>query len=129
MTAKLGRVVTYYKGTPCIKSHDPLVMWSRLVMWHIKNKISPLQLDVCPPNLAGWWLIVRVTYPWSCMTLRWRVQLRSCIKLKRKYLLFSKACSHLNLAGQRLMVKGTHKWSQKTLWSPAHLRSCNKWKT
>ena len=46
MTTKLGRVVTYGEGKPCMTWHEHLVTLSRVVMRQIKNPISPLQQDV-----------------------------------------------------------------------------------
>ena len=42
MAIKLGIVVTYHEGFPPIKSHDPLIMWSCIVMWQTKFVIIPL---------------------------------------------------------------------------------------
>ena len=45
MTTKLDRVVTYHKGLPPIKSHDPLITRSCEITWQTKNvstKILPM---------------------------------------------------------------------------------------
>ena len=49
MTTKLGTVVTYHKELSPIKSHDPLIMWSREIMWQIKIIITPLPERLPPP--------------------------------------------------------------------------------
>ena len=91
MTTKLSIVVSYVDGKPCMKLHDPLITYTCEVMWQIKNKIFPLLQGLWPPNLARWWwVIVGITLQWSCMTHWSLVYLRSCHKLKIKYLLFSK---------------------------------------
>ena len=41
MATKLSMVITYHKGLPPIKSHDPLIMWSCEITWQTKNIISP----------------------------------------------------------------------------------------
>ena len=68
MATKLGRVMIYDEGKPCMNFHDPLIMWSRNVKWQMKKVISPLLQSIWQPNLTGCWLMVRVTYSWSCTT-------------------------------------------------------------
>ena len=64
MATKLGRMVAYSERKPCMKSYgesnffiEPLITRSPEVM-----KISSLQQDLQPPNLAGQQLIVRETH-------------------------------------------------------------------
>ena len=60
-------------------------------------------------NLEKWCLIVRVTYPWSHMTLWSRIHVRSRYKLKTKRLFFGKVYVHQT-------------WQNSDLWKgePTH---------
>ena len=42
LAIKPGKVVTYYKTIPPIKSNNPLKTWSFEIMPQIKNFLSPL---------------------------------------------------------------------------------------
>ena len=53
MVTKLGRVVTYHKGLPPIKSNDLLIWWSCKITSQTKNVTSPLPKSLWPPNLVG----------------------------------------------------------------------------
>ena len=37
MVTKPGKMVTYREGLPPILSHEPFNVWSRGIMWQIKN--------------------------------------------------------------------------------------------
>ena len=60
---QLCRMMTYNEEISPIMSCDSLIMWSHEVTWQNKNKISPLLQNLWPLNLAGWWLMIRETYP------------------------------------------------------------------
>ena len=60
-----------------IKSHDPLITWFYEITWQTKTIISPLPQNLWPPNLTGWWLTLRGSYPWCYSTLWSRGFVRS----------------------------------------------------
>ena len=90
IATNLGRLVTY--GEDCLptKSYDSLTRCSFEVTWQIKKEISLIWLGLPPPHLAGQQLVVKVTHPWSHMTLCSCGQVRSSDNLKTYYLLFHK---------------------------------------
>ena len=55
MTAKHGRMVTYFKRLLAIKSVYALITWSWKIMWQTKTIIPPQPQCLWPPNLLGWW--------------------------------------------------------------------------
>ena len=55
MTAKHGRMVTYFKRLLAIKSFYALITWSWKIMWQTKTIIPPQPQCLWPPNLLGWW--------------------------------------------------------------------------
>ena len=58
LATKLGKMVTYLKGLPSLKTHDTLITWQT------KTIISPLLQSLWPPNLRIWYL------PWEdCVPL------------------------------------------------------------
>ena len=65
LAIKLGSMENYLDGLLSIKWHDPLITFSCKITWHTKTIISPLPLFLWPwpPNLAGWWLTLRGSYP------------------------------------------------------------------
>ena len=77
---ELGRVVNYYEGLATFKEHNPLHLWSRIVMWQIKN-ISPLLECLWSPTLPGWWHTGRDSHPQIRMTSQWGDLVRSLDKL------------------------------------------------
>ena len=68
---KLCRVVAQDEEISSTKSHDTSTTWSRDKS---KNFISLLSQGLWTPNLAGWWLKMRVAHPQSHMRLRYRGQ-------------------------------------------------------
>ena len=90
IATNLGRLVTYGEDILPMKSHGSLIRCSFEVTWQIKKEISLIWLGLPPSHLAGQQLIVRVTHPWSHMTLWSRCQVRSYDNLKTYYLLFHK---------------------------------------
>ena len=85
----------WYKGNHAWSHmHDPPITRSSEVARQIKTVIFPLAEGVWPPNVARWWLMGAVTCLWSCVTLWSRVNLRSCDKLKTKYLVLRKVYNY-----------------------------------
>ena len=62
MATKLGRVVSYYEGLLPIKSHNPLITKSCKIKWQTKTITSSMPQCLWPPNLARWWLSLKVFY-------------------------------------------------------------------
>ena len=63
MVIKLGKVVSYLKGFPHIKSHYPLSTWLHEVAWQMKYVISLLPQGLWLLDVARWWLIMRGFQP------------------------------------------------------------------
>ena len=53
LAMKPGKVVTYYKTLPPIKSNNPLKTWSFEIMPQIKNFLSPRPQCLNQPKLAA----------------------------------------------------------------------------
>ena len=69
IATKLGVLITYLDGLLPIKSLDPLIVWSCQITWQTKSIISPIPQCLWPPNLAGWYLILRGSYRYSHLIL------------------------------------------------------------
>ena len=87
MNTKLGRVMTYLKGLPLIKSLCSSVTWSCDITQQNKNIISPLAQYLWLPNLAGWNKepAIRSSHSKSCMIFQQRDLVRSIDKLDTLY--------------------------------------------
>ena len=107
-------------------SHDSLTQKSRAVTWQMKNGIFFLGQSLWPPNLAGWWVIMRGTHPYCHMTLWSRSHMRSRDKPKAKYLLF---CKFNDLQTWQSMIHDEENSPIMTLWSRDHVKSRDKLKT
>ena len=59
MATKLGRVVTYNEESPSIKSQDPMITYSCMVMRKNEYVISLLPQDLWPLKSAMWWVTIR----------------------------------------------------------------------
>ena len=103
MTTKLGWVVTYYQGLPPMKPHNTLITWSCKIMRQTKTIISPLPYWLWPPNLAGWWLTVRGSHPFSYMALLAHGLVRSWDKLRPLYLHYHIGYGHQTWQGGDLL--------------------------
>ena len=60
---QLGMMATYDEENSPVMSHNSLNKLPYEATWQNKNEISPLLQNPWPPNLAGWWLIIRETHP------------------------------------------------------------------
>ena len=80
MATKHGKMVTYVEWLPPRNSHNPSNMWSREVMWQIKN-ISPIPQCQWSLNLLGWWHTVMSSHTYIRMTPQWGGLVRSRDKL------------------------------------------------
>ena len=54
---------------PSIELRNPLVMWSCKIKWQTKTIISPQPQHLWSPNLTGWWITLKGSYPFSHMSL------------------------------------------------------------
>ena len=94
-----GRMITYLDGLLPIKSFDPFIAWSCEIVWQIKSIISSVQQCLWPPDLAGWWLILRGSYRYSHMIF-WLCGLAwSHDQLKTFYFYYCNTCGHQNWQG------------------------------
>ena len=64
MVTKLGMVVTCSKEVSFINLHYPSIRWFCEVTWKVKYFMFQLSLDQWSPNMARWWLTIRVSHPW-----------------------------------------------------------------
>ena len=94
-------LVTYYARLLLIKSHDPLIMWSRKIMWQTKNIIFPLTKRVAIITKLG----RLVTYPKELLPLE---------------LIITKT----TVTSHKMM--GSHIYNHKSLWSYGLARSHDK---
>ena len=68
MVTKPEKLVTCHEGLLPIMILHPLVTWFCKIMWQTKTIFYLLPQNLCPQNLAGWWLNLTAFYPQSQMT-------------------------------------------------------------
>ena len=73
LTTKRGRMVKCSEELPPMTSHNNLILWSFEVMWKVKHVLSPLVVDQCPPNLAGWYHNIYDKQTCQSCNLEWAV--------------------------------------------------------
>ena len=89
----LSRVVTYPDELLPVKSYNRLAAWSCKITSLTKTIISPIPQCLWLPNLKGWWLTLRGSYPcYSTFSLR-RLP-RSCDNIKPFHPHFHNAYGH-----------------------------------
>ena len=97
-------------------------------MWETWNIVFPLPECLWAPNLVGWWLTLRSSYPWNYLGLWFRSLARSREKLKPIYLYYLNTYDHQTCQGGDLPWETpTHK-SHMALWSLDLARLCDKLK-
>ena len=81
----------FISNTAIPLAHNPLTLWSCKIMWQMKTIISPLPQCLWLPNLVGWWLNLRGSYPsshmtlWSCGLMRSHDKLETCLHYHNSY--------------------------------------------
>ena len=111
-----------------IKSNDPLNKKSCEIMWQTKTIISSLPQCPWPPNLGGWWLTFRSSYP-SCYSTLWSCSLaRLCNRLRLLYLHYHNVHGSKTWQGVWLTMRGSHPWSYIALWPCDLAKSCDRTK-
>ena len=86
MVTKFSTMVIYHDGLLIIKSHNAFKTRSCRITWQ--------QECLWPPNLLGWWFILKSSYPQSYQNLCLHDLVSSCDKLKPLYLLYCSAYDH-----------------------------------
>ena len=128
---QICQVVDLPERAPPIKSHDHLFTWSCEIMWETWNIVFPLPECLWAPNLVGWWLTLRSSYPWNYLGLWFRSLARSREKLKPIYLYYLNTYDHQTCQGGDLPWETpTHKvtygpvitWSCKIMWQTKTIR-------
>ena len=95
MVTKFSTMVIYHDdGLLIIKSHNTLKTRSCRITWQPKIIISPQPECLWPPNLVGWWFILKSSYPQSYQNLCSHDLVSSRDKLKPLYLLYCSAYDH-----------------------------------
>ena len=73
---KRDKMVIYIDGPVPINLHDLSITWLCEIIWKPKT-ISLLPQCLWPPNLASWWLAIKVFHPWCYSHLWWQTKIIS----------------------------------------------------
>ena len=122
IATKLGRVVTYHKGLPPIKSHDPLITCSFEITWQTGNIISLLHI----PTATKLGRMMTYSERLLFITLLNPLLTRSCnITWQINTIIFPlpQCLQPLKLTGWGLPMRGSYTWSHITLWQRDLVRS------
>ena len=131
MVTKPEKLVTCHEGLLPIMILHPLVTWFCKIMWQTKTIFYLLPQNLCPQNLAGWWLNLTAFYPQSQMTnhvvleITWQIKnispLSQCLRpqglVGLEWLLPIKSRDHTITWCRKIIweTKTTYPWTQ-CLW-------------
>ena len=93
MATKHGGMMAYSKLLPPIKLLDPLVTWSRKITPQTETILSHLLRCLWSPNLAGWWITLRGSYPYTHINFYSRCLTRSRDE-RKTYFYYHNTCGH-----------------------------------
>ena len=94
-----------------VKSHDLLITWSYKFAWETKTLISPLPKCLWSPNLVGWELILKSSYPYSYLIL-WSRGFHDRMTNWSNYISTTRLLRPLKLTEYDTLIA----WSFKTTW-------------